>query len=110
MTRTLKLLFLVAAGAILVLAAVAAYRPARIVGMDGDALGRSVARELRFSNPDNPTGVCRQAADVWECTIINSSDAPVDSATVRTDADGCWSAARGGFSGCVTLIDYLATL
>ena len=70
------------------------YRPAKVVGVDGDSLGESISSELgRYS----PSGACDKAGGGrWKCAIViepepGSGGGPVTYRATSNDA-GCWQA------------------
>jgi hypothetical protein len=92
------------------------YRPATILGVDGDALAHSVGGgNLLDTNRCKDTGNGR-----WRCFILDtrgSSTRRVDY-VVKTRSFGCWDATRPGrplgtrfpkrVSGCINLIDVVS--
>ena len=90
------------------------YRPAKVVGVDGDSLGESISSELgRYS----PSGACDKAGGGrWKCAIViepepGSGGGPVTYRATSNDA-GCWQARspnafgqRKSLSGCIGIFD-----
>ncbi|MGH2963965.1 MAG: hypothetical protein ACRDMH_01105 [Solirubrobacterales bacterium] len=98
--------------AVLLLAVAAfCYRPATILGVDGDALSHSVG--------SGDLNGCKDGGDGrWECSMpANGGSSAVDYA-VKTRSFGCWDATRverassrrfpKQLSGCINLIDVVS--
>jgi hypothetical protein len=96
--------------ALVVLAGLAfCWRPATILGVDGDALAHSVGG-LR----------CKDTGDGrWQCSIDDPQNSSAVDYAVDTRSFGCWDATRkdqrppGGrypkrLSGCISLIDVVS--
>ena len=97
-----------------------AYRPAALLGVNGDALASSLGNErvsdhaLTSSLGNESAGSCVEVADSrWECEIVIDPSSGSQTLYVETRAWGCWDAYpnterdRGGLSGCVTFSDML---
>ena len=107
--RNLKALAI--AGVIVLLCAAFAFRPATIIGVDGDALAHS----LGASAIDGPSKCVEVSDDLWECQILQGSSGLT--ATVTTRAFGCWEAVGtgptgeegvpAGASGCINATDFV---
>jgi hypothetical protein len=110
----LKALIIVA----LILLGVAAfcYRPATILGVDGDALAHSVGGGDLFNDSR-----CKGTGDGrWQCSIADPQNSGAVDYAVNTRSFGCWDATRKGpgperkfpkrASGCINLIDVVSPL
>jgi hypothetical protein len=106
--------FAIAGGILLVLAAFA-YRPATIIGVNGDALAHSVGVGIL----EEPSGCEQTDEGRWRCQLTFGSSSAT--ATVVTKAFGCWDviatrpAAGAAFreietSGCITAFDLVSPL
>ncbi len=114
-SRALKLYF-GGLGLALVLLGVFAYRPTPVVGVDDEALGRSIGRSV-----SGQSRRCESIDDRWICEISypNGSSDSSDKAGYEVDVNGvgCWTARliltplegaeniREEASGCITLYD-----
>jgi hypothetical protein len=89
-----------------------AYRPATLIGVEGDALAHSVGGGslLGASN-------CVEVDDdVWRCEILDYGGSRTTEYTVETRSFGCWDAvygrARDGApnqeSGCINAFDVVS--
>jgi hypothetical protein len=98
------------AGGILVVCALFAYRPATVIGVDGEALAVSMGSSSVLGKDSNcvELGVRR-----WRCDLNFGSYGAT--ATVETKAFGCWEVIaappdRFGAvtdSGCITALDFV---
>lgn len=86
-----------------------ATNPDRILGVDGEQLGSSLAREA----PGRGGGICeREEGRRWSCEVeTQPGSGPLHRYRLTTTDDGCWDASRMGASGdeasgCVDLWDY----
>jgi hypothetical protein len=88
-----------------------ATNPDRILGVDGEQLGSSLAREA----PGRGGGICeREEGRRWSCRVETEPESGSGSGLryqLTTDGDGCWKAQAGKgsgdkVSGCVDLWDY----
>ena len=90
---------------------VLAYRPATVVGVDGDSLANSFGGSLLSE--------CEQENDkVWRCRISRDPSSGAQRFLVETKALGCWDAWRGtsanavegspNRSGCIDAIDLIS--
>lgn len=111
-------LFLVAFAALalafLALTALFLYRPALVIGANGESLGESISSEL---GSYSPSGVCDEAANGgWDCVIVIEPDPGSGGGDVaygaESDDSGCWHArsptamrVRKNLSGCIGLFD-----
>ncbi len=97
---------------VLVVLGAFAYRPATVIGIDGDALAHSIGGGQLVAD-----STCREIADSrWRCQISSGSDSTTYSVT--TKAFGCWEAARlertgeddvsVQRSGCINAIDVVS--
>ncbi len=86
------------------------YRPAAVLGVDDDALERSLGGESDYSK-------CAEITDGrWRCSLSRGSDSTV--VTVRTRRFGCWTVVEGGRgsvfevanSGCIDGFDAFVNL
>ena len=95
----------------LVVAAVwwAVANPDRILGVDGEQLGSSLARQT----PEPGGGECvRDEGRRWDCGVeVDAGRGVARTFRMTTDGDACWDAVRSnrageGLSGCVDIWDY----
>ena len=88
-----------------------AYRPATVVGVDGDSLANSFGGSLLSE--------CEQEGDeVWRCRISTDPSRGAQRFVVETRAFGCWDAWKGTSasvaggqptrSGCIDAIDLVS--
>jgi hypothetical protein len=102
------LVFVVLPVALLVAAVVyVALNPERLLGVDGEQLGSSLARET----PEPGDGICsRERARRWKCGVeVDAGSGVARTYRLTTDGGACWKAvSRKGkkLSGCVDLWDY----
>jgi hypothetical protein len=106
-----RVLIFVVVPVALVVAGVAyvAMNPERVLGVDGEELGSSLARET----PEPGGGICsREEGRRWECGVeVDGGGGVARAYELTTDGDGCWEAVRANrsgkkLSGCVDLWDY----
>jgi hypothetical protein len=90
------------------------WRPATILGVDGDALSHSVGG----GDLSNTNG-CRDRGDGrWECSVYEPQTSGAVDYAVDTHSFGCWDATREDqapsrrypkrLSGCINLIDVVS--
>jgi hypothetical protein len=86
-----------------------ATNPDRVLGVDGEQLGSSLARET----PEPGGGECsREEGRRWECGVeVDAGSGVARRYRLTTDGEGCWDAVRASgsgkkLSGCVDLWDY----
>jgi len=88
-----------------------AYRPATVVGVDGDSLANSAGGSI--------SSKCEQLSDeVWLCRITDDPSGGAQRFVVETRALGCWDAWKGtstadakgspNRSGCIDAIDLIS--
>ena len=86
------------------------YRPATVLGVDDDALARSLGGESDYSK-------CAEISDGrWKCELSQGSDRGV--VTVQTKRFGCWKVIERGpasglvpaKSGCIDAFDAFVNL
>jgi hypothetical protein len=85
----------------------AAMNPERFLGVDGEQLGSSLARET----PEPGGGACaRERGRRWDCRVeVDAGSGMARRFRLTTDGGGCWNAVPGQgkkLSGCVDLWDY----
>lgn len=100
--------------AFLALTALFLYRPAKVIGVDGDSLGESISSEL---GSYSPSGTCDEAGGGrWKCAIVIEPDPGSGGGDVvyraESDDSGCWHArsptamrVRKNLSGCIGVFD-----
>jgi hypothetical protein len=108
--RNKKALAIVAV--VLIALAAFAYRPATVIGVDGDALAHSVGG----GNVLGASDCVKLSGDHWRCRIIFGSDGATYA--VQTQAFGCWQAVERGVtgehgvkvadSGCINALDVVS--
>jgi hypothetical protein len=86
-----------------------AANPERLLDVDGEQLGSSLARET----PEPGGGTCsRDRGRHWTCNVETDPErGSARTYQLTTDGDGCWEARPRGasgerLSGCVNLWDY----
>ena len=87
-----------------------AYRPATVVGVDGDSLANSFGGNLMSK--------CEETGKVWLCRISTDPSSGAQRFVVETKAFGCWDAWKGDSaasaegspnrSGCIDAIDLIS--
>lgn len=85
----------------------AAMNPERFLGVDGEHLGSSLARET----PEPGGGTCeREKGRRWKCGVeVDAGSGVARTYRLTTDGGACWKAvSKKGkkLSGCVDLWDY----
>lgn len=101
----------------LVLAALFAYRPSLVLGVNGEVLSAALnGSSLTSASPCEP-----QSDGVWRCVVKMSEDGSSDVSShpyrVVVDGWGCWEADRlrgaatgsrtpATLSGCITVLDH----
>lgn len=89
-----------------------AYRPATLIGVEGDALAHSVGGGDLLG-----ASKCVEVDDgVWRCKILDRGGSRTTQYTVETRAFGCWDAVYGRAhdgapkqdSGCINAIDVVS--
>jgi hypothetical protein len=103
----------IAAGVVLLFLAFA-YRPATIIGIDGDALAHDVGGGDLLDGSHCQEG----AGGHWYCVISDAQNSGASAYKVETHSYGCWDAERDGpggeggtpkqASGCLNLIDFVS--
>jgi hypothetical protein len=112
--RRRRVVALVIATGVVLLFAAFAYRPATVIGVDGDAL----AHDLGGGDPLGGSH-CQEGSDGhWYCVIPDAQQSGEAAYAVETHSYGCWDAERDGpggeggtprhKSGCLNLIDYIS--
>ena len=104
------LVFVVLPVALLIAAVVyVALNPERLLGVDGEQLGSSLARQT----PEPGGGECaRDEGRRWDCGVeVDAGSGVARTYRMTTDGDACWDAVRsnrsgGRLSGCVDIWDY----
>jgi hypothetical protein len=95
----------------LVIAGVAyvAMNPERLLGVDGEELGSSLAREASARGE----GICEEErGSRWSCSVYTNPGSDGERRyRLTSDDDGCWDASRANgtgrrISGCVDIWDY----
>ena len=89
------------------------FHPERLFGVDGDALGSSLSREVKRAEG----GSCRpEKSGGWRCSVdVGTSEAASRTFDLEFDGGACWEATEGKgkggretLSGCVGVLDYIA--
>jgi hypothetical protein len=98
--------------AVVVILALLAYRPATVLGIEGEALASSVSGVGYGKEGD-----CREVGeDLWRCEVLDDVSSGRHLYSVQTRGLGCWEAWTGDldqardrqtFSGCISLVDVL---
>lgn len=112
--RNLKALGI--AATVLVVVGLFAYRPATVMGIDGDALAHSIRGSDLLD-----ASRCREAAEGhWRCVLPDAQYSGSVEYVVDARSFGCWDAVRRGpdgeghaprrASGCINIIDVLSPL